>query len=406
MSREGSEYATLLRDAYLDEVRGAAYFGALAQEQPDGKRREKLETLQTVEARTVTTMDRLLGQVGLKVDGEQRPQARARAAHRPPAPRTGTSCIANLRATLPHELQKFEHLRDLSSRPDDPAMRALVNHARAIERFLELEAAGDEGEVAAAPHGPSAEARVITPEGHAWCGEQVSLDLHTLAAGTTEQIWAPPGRGSRARAARRRRRMGRRPRRPAFGVRGPRLAPSTSRPALPSRSPRGRRPSSPSSPRSMPASPSRATSRPSSAPAEIVVHDRGEPGWQRQVHDLVADAVPAERLLVGETFTPGGQWSSFPPHKHDGRDGEPALEEVYYFRCDRPDGFGLQGLYSASGEAEAVFVKHGTVVGIPGGYHPVCAAPGTHLYYLWALAGSERRLAMYEDPVHRCLHDA
>ena len=60
---------------------------------------------------------------------------------------------------------------------------------------------------------------------------------------------------------------------------------------------------------------------------------------------------------------------------------------MYYFRCDRPDGFGLQGLYSATGEAEAVFVKHGTVVGIPGGYHPVCAAPGTHLYYLWALAG-------------------
>ena len=52
-----------------------------------------------------------------------------------------------------------------------------------------------------------------------------------------------------------------------------------------------------------------------------------------------------------------------------------------------------------------MFVKHGTVVGIPGGYHPVASAPGTHLYYLWALAGAERRLAMYEDPVHRWLHD-
>ena len=143
MSQGGSDYATLLRNAYLDEVRGAAYFGALAQEQPDGKRREKLETLQTVEARTVTTMDRLLGQVGLKVDGNSaRKQGRelaqsARAAD-------WNELLANLRATLPHELQKYEDLRDLSSRPDDPAMRALVNHARAIERFLELEAAGDE----------------------------------------------------------------------------------------------------------------------------------------------------------------------------------------------------------------------------------------------------------------------
>ena len=66
-----SDYATRLRNAYLDEVRGAAYFGALAEEQPDAKRREKLETLQTVEARTVTTMGRLLGQVGLKVDGNR-----------------------------------------------------------------------------------------------------------------------------------------------------------------------------------------------------------------------------------------------------------------------------------------------------------------------------------------------
>ena len=129
--------------------------------------------------------------------------------------------------------------------------------------------------------------------------------------------------------------------------------------------------------------------RPSSARHEIVVHDRGRAGWQRQVHDLIADAVPAERLLVGETFNPPGQWSSFPPHKHDGGDGEPTLEEVYYFRCDRPDGFGLQGLYHATGEAEAVFVKHGTVVGIPGGYHPVCVRAG-HAPLLPVGAGRRR----------------
>ena len=118
--------------------------------------------------------------------------------------------------------------------------------------------------------------------------------------------------------------------------------------------------------------------------------------------------MPAQRLLVGETFNAPGEWSSFPPHKHDGHDGEPALEEVYYFRFDRPDGFGFQGLYEHAGSEEAVFLRHGAVVGIPRGYHPVCAAPGYRLYYFWALAprpGTPRALALHEDPAHRWLHD-
>ena len=145
----------------------------------------------------------------------------------------------------------------------------------------------------------------------------------------------------------------------------------------------------------------------------MVVHDRGRDGWQRQVHDVIADSVAAQRLLVGETFNAAGQWSSFPPHKHDGGDGEPALEEVYYYRFDRPGGFGFQGLYELDPDhtERAVFLRHGAVVGIPRGYHPVCAAPGYRLYYLWALerggghatrAGPARRprapLAARSDP--------
>ncbi len=140
-------------------------------------------------------------------------------------------------------------------------------------------------------------------------------------------------------------------------------------------------------------------------PDGVVVHPRGQPGWQRDVHDVIADTVPARHLLVGETFNEPGQWSSFPPHKHDGVDGEPQLEEVYYYRFDHPEGFGFQGLYEADGVAEAVFLRHGSVVGIPRGYHPVCAAPGYRLYYLWALVGEQRQLAMHEDPVHRWLND-
>ncbi|MGH8977842.1 MAG: 5-deoxy-glucuronate isomerase [Acidimicrobiia bacterium] len=246
---------------------------------------------------------------------------------------------------------------------------------------------------------------MITPEGRAYCGEQVSLDLHALDEGSAEEVWAPPGEEAvlvllegevewaGTGAARRSVFQDRAsavylPAGTAVGVSARTRCELALVATLDAGITEGAHP-----PMVV-------------GPAEVVVHDRGEPGWQREVHDVVVDAIPAVRLLVGETFTPGGQWSSFPPHKHDGGDGEPALEEVYYFRCDQPDGFGLQGLYSASGEAEAVFVRHGSVVGIPGGYHPVCAAPGTHLYYLWALAGAERRLAMYEDPVHRRLHGA
>jgi 5-deoxy-glucuronate isomerase len=140
-------------------------------------------------------------------------------------------------------------------------------------------------------------------------------------------------------------------------------------------------------------------------PDDVVIQARGRPGWQRDVHDVIAEPVSARHLLLGETFNEPGQWSSFPPHKHDGGDGEIALEEVYYYRFDRPDGFGFQGLYEADGEATAVFLKHGSIVGIPRGYHPVCAAPGYRLYYLWALVGDHRQLAMHEDPAHRWLHD-
>jgi 5-deoxy-glucuronate isomerase len=138
-------------------------------------------------------------------------------------------------------------------------------------------------------------------------------------------------------------------------------------------------------------------------PDDVVVSVRGKPGWLREVHDVVADNVDAQRLIVGETFNEPGQWSSFPPHKHDGGDGEPALEEVYYYRFDRPDGFGFQGLYELDGAERAVFLRHGAVVGIPSGYHPVCAAPGYRLYYFWALApraGTPRALALHEDPAH------
>ena len=109
-------------------------------------------------------------------------------------------------------------------------------------------------------------------------------------------------------------------------------------------------------------------------PSRVTVQVRGRDAWEREVHDIAVDQVPARHLMVGETFNVPGGWSSFPPHKHDGADGEPELEEAYTFRFDPPEGFGFQAV-ERDGDPQAFVVRDGDTVGIPSGYHPVCAAP-------------------------------
>ena len=140
-------------------------------------------------------------------------------------------------------------------------------------------------------------------------------------------------------------------------------------------------------------------------PDDVRVNARGRDTYAREVHDVFVSDPHARRLMVGETFNPPGHWSSFPPHKHDGRDGEPVLEEIYYYRISPPQGFGHQMLYTADGECQTHTVKDGDAVLLPYGYHPVSSPPGYALYYLWAMAGAERRLALHEDPAHRWIHD-
>ena len=137
-----TDYVTLLRNAYLDEARGAAFFDALTEAQPDEHRRERLRTLQTIEARTLTSMQRLLEKAGIRVEtGDARRQGRELAKQVNPA--DWEDLIRGLGRTLPHDVERYSQLRDASPTPDDPALRALVNHARAIERFTELEADGE-----------------------------------------------------------------------------------------------------------------------------------------------------------------------------------------------------------------------------------------------------------------------
>ncbi|HJU42539.1 MAG TPA: 5-deoxy-glucuronate isomerase [Vicinamibacterales bacterium] len=140
-------------------------------------------------------------------------------------------------------------------------------------------------------------------------------------------------------------------------------------------------------------------------PHDVTVNPRGRGTYTREVHDVFVRDPYARRLMVGETFNPPGHWSSFPPHKHDGRNGEPFLEEVYHFRVDPPHGFGHQMLYTDDGESVTHQVRDGDAVLLPYGYHPVSAPPGYSLYYLWAMAGDQRQLALYEDPAHRWIHE-
>jgi 5-deoxy-glucuronate isomerase len=136
-------------------------------------------------------------------------------------------------------------------------------------------------------------------------------------------------------------------------------------------------------------------------PDEMTTAARGAGNFAREVRDIVPATRPGLRLLVGETLNPAGNWSSSPPHKHD-RDAPPdeaKLEEIYLFRIDPPQGFGLQLSYGDGGE-RAFRVGDLDVAAIPAGYHPVVAAPGYRLYYLWGLAGTGRELRWFPDPEH------
>lgn len=141
-------------------------------------------------------------------------------------------------------------------------------------------------------------------------------------------------------------------------------------------------------------------------PDQVQVNERGRGIYTREVHNIFVDDPHVTRLMVGETFNPPGHWSSFPPHKHDGRDGEPCLEEVYYYRVDPPQGFGHQMLYTNDGESVTHSVHDGDTVLLPYGYHPVSSPPGYRLYYLWGMAGEQRKLALHEDPAHTWIHGA
>jgi 5-deoxy-glucuronate isomerase len=128
---------------------------------------------------------------------------------------------------------------------------------------------------------------------------------------------------------------------------------------------------------------------------------RGGGNATRQIVDILPPAFPAHRLMICEVFTPSGNWSSYPPHKHD-RDAPPRevdLEEIYYYRFRAPEAFGIQRLYGPKDDPDVTLtVRHGDLVLVRDGYHPFVAAHGFDAYYLNVLAGTRRSMAASDDP--------
>lgn len=139
-------------------------------------------------------------------------------------------------------------------------------------------------------------------------------------------------------------------------------------------------------------------------PEEVKCNHRGILNYQRDVHDIVVDNCEGRvhRIVVGETYSYPGQWSSYPSHKHDTYNPphETKMEEVYHFKVKPAEGFGIQVLYNDDlSLREAYMIKDGDTVFIPEGYHPVAAAPGFQVYYLWVMAGDYgRKLTPKDDP--------
>lgn len=155
---------------------------------------------------------------------------------------------------------------------------------------------------------------------------------------------------------------------------------------------------------------------PAYLPATAVpVEIRGAGQASRQVNNFgVPGVLDADRIIACEVLTPGGNWSSYPPHKHDEeREGEARLEEIYYFEVasgPQGPGIGYQRVYGHVGADIDVTaeVRDGDVVLVPHGWHgPSIAAPGYDLYYLNVMAGpgEERAWLICDDPQHAWIRD-
>ena len=156
-------------------------------------------------------------------------------------------------------------------------------------------------------------------------------------------------------------------------------------------------------------------------PENVAISVRGGDNVSRQINDLLPSGSPVHRLVLVEVYTPSGNWSSYPPHKHDvhlkddqGNLLESDLEEVYFYKIDKPEGYAYQRVYTDETSSlhkagypidALVRAENNCAVLVPEGYHPVVSAPGYTTYYLNVLAGSAQTLANQDDPKYTWVKD-
>ena len=149
-------------------------------------------------------------------------------------------------------------------------------------------------------------------------------------------------------------------------------------------------------------------------PTKSVIEIRGGDNATRQINSLIEPGFDCQRLVSVEVYTPSGNWSSFPAHKHDERildnDGnliEARLEETYFYKTDKPQGYAIQQIYTGDRSLDEIAVaRNNDVVMVPKGYHPVVAGHGYNIYYLNFLTGSDQSLANTNDPDHEWIYDS
>jgi len=149
-------------------------------------------------------------------------------------------------------------------------------------------------------------------------------------------------------------------------------------------------------------------------PEEADIEIRGGDNATRQINSLIQPGFDCHRLVSVEVYTPSGNWSSFPAHKHDtrkvdenGQVLEACLEETYFYKIDKPQGFAIQQVYNDDRSLDEIAVaRNNDVVLVPEGYHPVAAGHGYNVYYLNFLTGSDQSLANTDDPDHLWIYDS
>ncbi len=138
-------------------------------------------------------------------------------------------------------------------------------------------------------------------------------------------------------------------------------------------------------------------------PDSVKKINAGKDNWNRDVRIIIGPDSPSVNMILGETLNPPGNWSGIPPAKHEKSNlpDESLHEELYYFKTDKPQGWGIEHLYSPERNVnELIYLQDNTVTFMPWGYHQIVAAPGYTLYYLFFLAGEGNKLAQFEDPEH------